>query len=147
MKWRLLTFVGMALLGVAQSWADTVTRKNHISVNGTLVGMADGQLKIIARYTSETKTLSIKMDQVEMIEFNGTTFNTSAPSKVVGLGPPLASDEPSVQSKTQDTNTIFLRGSHKSCTLVSIDEQSVQCAGKDGTYSRRVVIRIVTGGQ
>jgi hypothetical protein len=146
MNLRFLSVAIIGLFGLTPCWADTITTKDHISINGTLVRMFQGEITVIARYTSEKKTLSIKVEQIEMIEFNATTFNASAPPKGLGLGPPLKPGS-SAPSKPKQTDTIFLRGSHTNCHLIGIDEEFVHCAEKDGSFSRRVVLRIVMGAE
>jgi hypothetical protein len=150
MNWRTqgltLALVG---LGLCPLGADTITTKDHASVNGSLIKMANGEMTIVARYSSGEKPLRIKIEATEIIEFNGTTFNSGAPPKALGVGPPLNSESKTPPARPQNgTDTIILRGAQrKPCKLVGIDEQLVHCAGKDGDYNRRIVIRVLVEAQ
>jgi hypothetical protein len=141
MKCLLQVVTALSFLGFSPVWADTITTRDHVSVNGSLIKMTDDQLTIMARYRTGNKTLSIKITDAEIIEFNNTTFNSGAPPKELGIGPPLDSGPVPAHQRTA-SDTIFLRGSHKACKLIGIDTQFVHCAGKDGEYPRRIVLRI-----
>jgi hypothetical protein len=118
-------------------------------VNGSLKQMTGGVITLQAAFSSGTKTLTIQMSAVDGIGFNSTTFNPGAPPKVLGIGPPKG------KAASQDasaSDVIVLRGGErKDCQLLSIDAETVHCAGKGkekgADYNRRVVLRILVGAQ
>lgn len=127
--------------------ADTITTRGKVSVNGTLVKMADGELTVVASYKSEKKTLIIKKADVAIIEFNETTSNSEPPSKAIGLGPPLKESKPTTPPpEVPGTIVLWVGMQRRACNLIGIDEKSVHCAEKDGNYSRDEVLRIVLAG-
>ena len=107
--------------------------------------MAREEITIVARYDSGEKTSTISRKNVEVIEFNSTTFNPGPPPTAIGIGPPLKGG---TTSTAEAPDTIVLRGGQRrACKLIGIEEQVVHCAGKDGDYTRKVVLRILVGGQ
>jgi hypothetical protein len=129
---------------ITQAGADTITTKEHISVNGSLKRLAKEGLIVMARYPSADKTLSIPIQDIEIIEFNSITFNAGGPRRDPGLGAPLGSKSSVPAAPAKNHDTIVLRGGQRrACKLVGIDEQEVHCAGRDGDYSRSITIRIV----
>jgi hypothetical protein len=136
----------LAALGLSLLRADTITTRDHLSFNGSLIKMASDEITIVARYASGEKRFPIEKTDVEIIEFNGTTFNSGAPPRAIGIGPPLKAGKTPV-SPPEATDTIVLRGAQRrACKLIGIDQQLVHCAGKEGDYSRRIVLRIILAG-
>jgi hypothetical protein len=145
MRWRTQGVTLFAALGFSLLHADTITTRDHSGVNGSLIKMAGDEMTIIARYASGEKTLTIKRTDAEVIEFNGTTFNSGAPPRAFGIGPPLQPAS-APASAPEPADTIILRGAQRrACKLIGIDERLVHCVGKDGDYPRRIVLRILVG--
>lgn len=137
-----------ALFATIAAFPDTVTKTDHLSLNGSLTNMTDGVITLEAEFPSDNKTplvktLRISIHEIESIEFNDTTFNSGAPRKALGLTPPPApSKQPAVAP-----DQLFLRGNRRQeCRLIGIDQESVHCAGKDGDYLRKITVRIQVGG-
>ena len=132
-----------ALAAVA-AFADTVTTSDQLSVNGSLVQMANGvvQLQVSSRGGKEMRW--IPMDKVASIEFNSTVFNAGGPPKLYGIKPPEEEKKATKKAErpTGQPETIVLRGGqNKPCKLLSIDSGQVHCEGAD--YSRQTVLRIL----
>lgn len=137
----------IALLSALSALCDTVTKNDHLSVNGSLTRLSDGVITLEAQFaqrgkTPEIKVLHISISDVESVEFNYTTFNSGAPPKALGITPaPVPSKEPLAAA-----DQLLLRGGQlKACKLIGIDQEFVHCAGKDGDYPRRVTRRIQVG--
>jgi hypothetical protein len=146
MKVRWSCVVVLALLSCTPACPDTLTTKDNLSVNGTLVGMSNGVLRFNVRFTSEPKEVRIRVEDVQSIEFNSVTFNSGPPPKILGFGPP--SDQSASQKKTPVEDIIVLRGgSRQPCTLVGIDANRIHCDPNDAGYNRRAVLRIVFGSK
>jgi hypothetical protein len=126
------------------AFPDTVTNKDHLSVNGSLTQMSDGVITLEAEFASDSKTpiirtLHISIREVESIEFNDTTFNPGAPQKSLGITPPPANPKQTPGAVDQ----VVLRGGIlKDCKLVGIDQESIHCAGKGADYMRKIILRI-----
>jgi hypothetical protein len=133
--------------------ADTIKTKDR-ETNASVAKFVNDELTIVARFEDRSKptddsgiakTFTIKRRDIEVIEFNLTTYNPGPPPKAIGIGPPLITKE-TPTSSTEPPDTIVLRGNQRrACKLVEIDDQSVHCAGKDGDYPRRIVLRILLG--
>jgi hypothetical protein len=130
------------LCAAAAAHADTVTTTSHLSVNGSLKQMSGGVITLDASYAAGgTKTLSIPLSAVDGIGFNSTTFNPGkAPQN------PNTGSSPGGHAGDVDW-TVVLRagGQSRACKLLSIDANTVHCAGKGGDYDRRTVLRILVG--
>jgi hypothetical protein len=138
--------VWLALLAATPSAADTVTKTNHLSVNGVIKQLSGSMITLEARTKSGTDTLQIGISEVESIEFNDTTFNSGAPRKAPGIGPGTDSGTPATPKQANLTDIVVLRGGQRrECTLTGIDLQLVHCGGRDGDYNRRIVLRIILG--
>ena len=145
---RLTVRLMAAVLLITPALAETITKKDRTSVNGKLTRFADGGIDLVARYDSGDKTISIKLSDISVIEFNATTFNAGAPPKSLGLGPSSSVSPAAEPNQSDAVNSIVLRGGQiRSCRLIGIDDQSIHCMGKDGDYPRRIVIRVFLGGQ
>jgi hypothetical protein len=120
--------------------------EDNLSINGSLVGMSNGVLRIKARFPSEEKEVWIPAKDVLSIEFNSVTFNAGAPPKILGFGPPIGQNAPQKEPPAEDV--IVLRGGmRQSCILVGIDADRVHCGPKDTGYNRNKVLRIVLGSK
>lgn len=161
MNGRLLTWVVMLALsvfGLNTVHADTVTGLDHVSVNGSLMKMANGTISLEARFASGTKILLIPLSTVESIEFNSIAFNPGAPPKPYGLGPGYShSPHPEVPRQHIVNDAVELRGAkgeRQPCKVVSIDQDVVHCdssqsptqIGPQNQFARRLVLRILVGG-
>jgi hypothetical protein len=140
MRVRLCFAIALALLICNSARSDTITLNDNESINGSILGMSDGVLKLSARFPSGEKLGQIPISNIQSIEFNKLTYNTTAPSKVMGFGPahPVAMGV-----------TIVLKGGEKreTCILATIDADSVHCKSKDvpqkdASYDRTDVLRI-----
>jgi hypothetical protein len=137
-----------ASLATIAAFPDTVTKTDHLSLNGSLTQMSDGVITLEAEFASDSKTpiiktLHIPIGEVESIEFNDTTFNPGAPRKALGLTPP----PPPSKQPAAAPDQLFLRGNRRQeCKLIGIDQEFVHCAGKDGDYGRKITVRIQVGG-
>jgi hypothetical protein len=146
----LLLLTVTLLIGVP-AWSDTITTKDHLSVSGSLVGMAGGVITLNARFSSGTKSLQFPIDSVQTIDFNSMTYNPGAPPKVLGVGP--AQRRGTVPAEVIPEDMIVLRGDdRRACKLLSIDADRVYCDPKDnksgsGSYGRSVVLRIQLGAK
>ena len=149
--------VVVGLLMLPSSYGDTVTTRDHLSVNGVLTQMSEGTITLAARYATGSKTLMIPMSQVESIEFNSTAFNPGAPSKAPGLGPGNSrTPRPAPRKEAIVNDAVELRGAkgeRQQCKVISIDKDIVQCEasgaidrGKQSQFARRIVVRILVGG-
>ena len=147
MRTAVLCLVFASLATIA-AFADTVTKTDHLSLNGSLTSMTDGVVTLEAEFPSRNetplvKTLHISIHEIESIEFNDTTFNSGAPRKPLGLIPLYAPSKQQAAAPDQ----LFLRGNRRQeCRLVGIDRESVHCAGKDGDYDRKITVRIQVAG-
>lgn len=144
--WSLL----FAAFAAVSAFSDTVTKKDHLSVNGSLTHMSDGVITLEAEFASDSKTPTIKtlhipIREVESMEFNDTTFNPGAPQKSLGITPPPA--DPKQTPGAVDQVVVVLRGGiPKDCKLVGIDQESIHCGGKGADYMRKNTLRIQVGG-
>ncbi|HEY7337109.1 MAG TPA: hypothetical protein VH639_19605 [Bryobacteraceae bacterium] len=148
---RTVTFL-LVVGTAAAAFSDTVTTTDHLSVNGSLKQMANGVIALDAVFSSGTKTLSIQMSAVDNIGFNATTFNPGAPPTVLRIGP----SKGAAPRGEAASDVIVLRGGQRrDCRLLSIDADTVHCAGnagakgkeKGGDYNRRTVLRILVGAR
>jgi hypothetical protein len=126
------------------AFPDTVTNKDHLSVNGLLTQMSDGVITLEAEFASDSKTpmiktLHISIREVESIEFNDTTFNPGAPQKSLGITPPPANPK---QTPGVVDQVVLRGGILKDCKLLGIDQESIHCAGKGADYMRKITLRI-----
>src|ERR1039458_2004562 len=130
-----------ALFAAASAFPDTISKTDHLSVNGSLTNMSDGVITLEAEFASGSKTpllktLHIPIREVESIEFNDTTFNSGAPQKSLGITPLPATPKRTPGAADQ----VLLRGGlHKDCKLTGIDQESIQCDGKDADYIKRKI--------
>jgi hypothetical protein len=124
---------------------DTITMKDSLSINGSILGMSSGALRVKVQFPSEEKEVPIQLKDVQSIEFNLLTFNPGAPPKVLGFGPPSGAQD-TQQKVTPAEDVIVLRGgTRKSCILVGIDADRVHCDPNDIGYKRNEVLRVVLG--
>lgn len=135
-SWAIL----LTLLICRSARSDTITMKDNLSVNCSVVGMSNGVLTVKAQFSSKEKDVQIPIRDVQSIEFNLLTSNPGPPPKVLGIGPPA--DLPLTGA------VIVLRGGgRESCDLVSIDAARVHCNPNDKTRGRSTILRIVFGSQ
>jgi hypothetical protein len=133
-----------ALFAAVSAFPDTVTKTDHLSLNGSLTHMSDGVITLEAEFASDSKTpliktLRISIREVESIEFNDTTFNPVAPQRSLGITPPPATSRPTPAAADQ----VLLRGGGlKDCKLIGIDKEAIHCAGKDADCDRKITLRI-----
>ncbi|MGA9133441.1 MAG: hypothetical protein WB384_15675, partial [Candidatus Sulfotelmatobacter sp.] len=92
MKVRRSCVIVLALLSCKWACPDTITTKDNLSINGSLVEMSNGVLKLKVRYPSKSKEVWIGVEVLQSIEFNHQTFNTGPPPKIQGFGPPSDQD-------------------------------------------------------
>lgn len=136
-----------ALFAAVSAFPDTVTKTDHLSLNGSLTQMSDGVITLEAEFASDSKTpliktLRISIREVESIEFNDTTFNSVAPRKSLGSTPPPATPKRTPAA----VDKVLLRGGVRGdCKLIGIDQESIHCAGKDADYIRKITMRIEVG--
>ena len=143
-RWGYLIVI--TLLACKSVRPDTITTKDNLSIHGSLSGLAGGVLKIKARFPSEVKEVSIKIQDVQTIEFNSLDSNPGAPPKIVGFGPPRGKD--GSESEPPTGGVIVLRGGARhSCNLVGIDAGRVHCDPNDSGYTRNTVLRIELGSE
>lgn len=135
-----------ALLACKSVRPDTITMKDSISINGSLLGMSDGLIRIKARFPSEKKEMWIPVKDAQSIEFNSLTFNSGPPPKIVGFGPPQGQDASKKGTHPQDV--IVLRGgTRRPCNLVGIDANGVHCDPNGAVYARDATLRVVLGSE
>lgn len=141
-RWGCAMFLMLLVCGPARP--DTITTTDGSSVNGSILGIADGVVKIQSRFPSKTKEIWIPLKEIQNIEFNSQTFNPGAPPQIQGFGPSGNQDN---QQKSNSTGeVIVLRGGErKPCNLVDIDANAVHCGPHDTVYPRNKVLRIVFG--
>ena len=145
MKYR-LQYASALILAWLPAYADTVTKKDHLSVNGTVTTMTINEITLIARYKEGEKSLPLKLGDVSIIEFNDTTFNSGPPPTSLGIGPPIknASATTAVSPrKAPDSDVVILKGGkvQPGCKLLGIDAQIVRCSGQ--VFDRSKVLRIL----
>lgn len=136
----------LTLLTCRPAHSDTITTKENLSINGSILEVSDGVLRITARFSSKEKDVWIPIKDLLSIEFNSLTFNAGAPPKIVGFGPPTG---PIVLRKEPPAgDVIVLRGgSRQTCNLVGIDADLVHCDPNNIGYNRSAVLRIVFGSR
>jgi len=145
MRVKACTLMMSVFFAASGTFADTLTLNDHHSLNGTINQLSGGVIVFEARFSSGSRTLSFKLPDVAAIEFNATTFNFGAPSKVPGLGP--SRGDKAVPQQPLARDVIVLRsGQRPDCQLTAIDQDSVRCGNKSD-YPRRLVLRILLGGQ
>ena len=124
---------------------DTITTTDGSSVNGSVLGISNGVVKIQSRFPSKTKEIWVSLKNIQSIEFNSQTFNPGAPPEIQGFGPANGQD---AQKSTPAEQVIVLRGGERQpCNLVGIDAGEVHCGPHDTPYSRNKVLRIVFGSR
>jgi len=144
MSYRRLAAVSLICLWGSPCWSDTITTTDHLSVNGELKNMSNGEITLVAYFSSGTRIIDVKIAAVAIIEFNSTTANSGAPPAKIGISP--SPENSNVVEEEKDT--IVMRGGlRQSCDLLSIDKDSVHCKGSKESYKRRSVIRIVMGAK
>ncbi len=136
----------LALLTCNSAHPDTITMKDNVTINGALVGMSNGVLRVRVRFPSETKEVWIKAEEVQSIEFNLLTLNAGAPPKLLGFGPPSDQSPPQTNPSAEGV-IVFRGGTRHSCVLVGIDPNRVHCDPKDAGYDRNTVLRILLGSK
>lgn len=146
MKFRLWYVIALILLSCGAARPDTVTMKDSVSINGSLLAMSNGVITIKVRFPSEDREARIPVEDIQSIEFNSLTFNPTAPPKIQGFGPPDGQN--ALQKEPPAEGVIVLRGgARQPCILVGIDANRVHCDPKDTGYSRNAVLRIVFGSE
>lgn len=144
MKFCWCYVIVLILLSCRTARPDTVTMKDSVSINGSLLAMSNGVITIKARFRSEDREARIPVEDIQSIEFNSLTFNPAAPPKILGFGPPGGQNASQKQPPAE--GVIVLRGgAREPCILVGIDADRVHCDPKDTGYSRNAVLRIVFG--
>lgn len=129
--------------------ADTVTRRDHSSVNGAITGIAAGKLKLVARFRSKALPveIDIPLNEIEIIEFNTSTYNSGAPPTVVGFSPEATQTKQNAVSAPATDVVVYKAGGTSMCTVVSVDENYIQCGepGSKGSehINRATVLRIL----
>ena len=137
----------LTLLACRSASADTITMKDNISIHGSLLEMSNGLLRIRVRFPSEEeKEATIPVKDVQSIEFNLLTFNSGAPPKILGFGPPNRQNASQKEPHSEDV-VVLHGGARLSCILVGIDTDRVHCDPNDFSYSRSAVLRIVLGSK
>ncbi len=137
---RLLTYILLTFFAIP-AFGDTLTTRDNVSVNGKLIEMKEGVVRLETHSPKGTETRYIMVDKIATIEFNSAIYNSATPPKIFGLAPPSRSA--SVQKSPTPADTVVLRGNErKECKLESITSAAVVCEGKDNEYSRILVIRI-----
>ncbi len=134
----------LALLSCKSACPDTLTTKDNLSINGSLVGMSNGVLRFKARFPSQAKEVWIRVEDIQSIEFNSLTFNSGPPPKIQGFGPPSVKS-PSQEKPPAEVVVVLRGGTRQSCILVGIDANRVHCDPKDTGYDRNTVLRILLG--
>ena len=135
-----------ALLGCGSARPDTITTKDNLSINGSLLEMSNGLLTIKARFSSKEKEVRVPVNDIQSIEFNLLTSNPGAPPKILGIGPPA--DQNALQGEPPFGGVIVLRGGERQpCDLVSIDAERVHCNPNDKTHDRSAILLIVFGSR
>src|SRR4051812_34548338 len=129
MSKRIRSLAMLAWLGSSFLSADTITTRDQLSVNGSLVKLAGDEMTIVARYASRDKptpvekTFQVKRNDVDVLEFNATTMNSGAPPVSIGIGPPIKAGK-IAPSPPEAADTIVLRGGQRrDCKLIEIDGQ------------------------
>jgi hypothetical protein len=125
---------------------DTITMKDSLSINGSLLGMSNGVLKIKARFPSEEKEVWIPVKDVQSIEFNEQTSNVGAPPKILGFGPP-ASQSASQKEHPAEGVIVLRGGTRQPCILVGVEADHVYCDPNHTGYNRGAVLRVVFRSQ
>jgi hypothetical protein len=129
----------LALLACRPARPDTITTTDNLSVHGSILGVANGELRIKSRFPSEEREIKISLKDIQTIEFDSDDFNKTDPPKIMGFeraGSQIAGD------------VIVLRdGARKACSLISIDAGVIHCAPGDKSYAKSDVIRIVLGSR
>jgi hypothetical protein len=134
---KIALWISAILLAAVPARPDTVTKTDHTSVNGSLIQMSGGTVTLQARFGTSTQTVSIAMGEVGAIEFNQTTYNPGAPPKALNSAS-------SVPKPATTADVLVLRGGQrKDCDLISIDQRTVHCAGKNADSTRNVTLRIL----
>jgi len=131
-----LVFFALAATGLR---ADTVTRKDRVSINGA-VTLAAGVVTIAPDGSGR---LAVNLRDVATIEFNRTKFNAG--------GSPAGVRNPS-SAVPVPTSTVMLHGGgRKACLLAAIDANNVRCGGSGGEKAEDIprdsVLRILVGRQ
>ncbi len=140
MKMRLGCAIFLMLLVCRSARPDTITTTDGSSVNGSVLGISNGVVKIQSRFPSKTKEIWVSLKNIQSVEFNSQTFNPGAPPEIQGFAP-------DTQPKAARAGeVIVLRGGERQpCDLVDIDADTVHCGPHDTTYPRNKVLRIVFG--
>jgi hypothetical protein len=134
----------LMLLVCRSARPDTITTTEGSSVNGTVLGLSNGIVKIKARFPSKTKEIWVPLKNIQSIEFNSQTFNPGAPPEIQGFGP--AGGQDAQQKSAPAGEVVVLRGGERQpCNLVDIDADTVHCGPHDTVYPRNKVLRIVFG--
>jgi hypothetical protein len=136
----------LALLTCKAAHPDTITTKDNLSINGSLVGMSNGILTLKARFLSKEKEVWIPVEDVRSIEFNSLTSNPGPPPKILGIGPPADQTTPQKEPSIGDV-IVFRGGERKPCILVRIDADRVHCDPNDTAYNRITALRIIFGSK
>jgi hypothetical protein len=143
MKSRWVCAIFLMLVVCRSARPDTIITTDGSSVNGSILGVANGVVKIQSRFPSKTKEIWVPLKNVQSIEFNSQTFNPGAPPEIQGFGPGGPQDS---QKSNRTGEVIVLRGGERQpCNLVDLDADAVHCGPRDTFYPRSKVLRIVFG--
>jgi hypothetical protein len=144
MKSRWGCAIFLMLLVCRSARPDTITITEGSSVNGSILGVANGVVKIQSRFPSKTKEIWIPLKNIQNIEFNSQTFNPGAPPEIQGFGPAGTQDNQPKSNRTGEV-IVFRGGERQPCNLVDIDADAVHCGPHDTVYPRNKVLRVVFG--
>ena len=144
MRIRLSCAIFLALLVCRPARPDTITTTDGSSVNGSVLGISNGVVKIQSRFPTKTKEIWVPLKNIQSIEFNSQTYNPGGPPEIQGFAPGGGND--AQQQSTPPGQVIVLRGGERQpCNLADIDAGAVHCGPKDTVYPRNKVLRIVFG--
>ena len=138
------SYAAVLLLTCRSARPDTITMKDGVSVNCSVLEMSSGILELKAKFPSEEKDVRIPIKDVQSIEFNSLTTNLGAPPKILGFGPPSGQNSPQDVLPAEDV-VVLRGGARQPCILVGIDANRVRCGPNDAYYNRNKVLRIVMG--
>jgi hypothetical protein len=128
--------IGVIALAALTAKADTITTRDSRSWNGSVVQIQGGVLQLKAYFASGSPTiLQLGANYIRAIEFNATMHNpTAVPNLPPATGGNLAGTVYTGDKKAH------------SCTDITIDAESVNCAGKSPEkLARQSVMRILIG--
>jgi hypothetical protein len=72
-RWSCAIAVGLLISQAIRP--DTILTRDNVSVNGSVLQVSDGQLKMRARFPTGEREVWIPLKDLQSIEFNSVTFN------------------------------------------------------------------------